>query len=63
MTIDFQALPKRVADLQNHLTGIINEKTSSPFWNEVSIEIERMGVRAAMGVKGQFNSFDKSQPG
>ena len=33
------------------------------FWRDVMKEIKKQGSRAAVGVRGQFASFEKTQPG
>jgi hypothetical protein len=35
----------------------------SVFWREVKKEIQKQGSRTVTGVKGQFASFEKTQPG
>jgi hypothetical protein len=35
----------------------------SVFWREVKKEIKKQGSRTVTGVKGQFASFEKTQPG
>jgi len=38
-------------------------KESSIFWNEVMEEVKQKGSRAVAGVRGQFENFEKAQPG
>lgn len=38
-------------------------KASSIFWMETMEEIEKKGLRAVSGVRGQFANFEKAQPG
>ncbi|TFY72456.1 hypothetical protein EVG20_g543 [Dentipellis fragilis] len=38
-------------------------REESMFWNHVVKEVQAMGSRAVVGVKGQFDSFSKTQPG
>lgn len=38
-------------------------REESLFWGEVKGEVEKLGSRAVVGVKGQFDSFGKTQPG
>ncbi|EIM86504.1 uncharacterized protein STEHIDRAFT_57099, partial [Stereum hirsutum FP-91666 SS1] len=38
-------------------------REKSLFWGEVKGEVEKLGSRAVVGVKGQFDSFGKTQPG
>jgi hypothetical protein len=33
------------------------------FWREVMAEVKKKGSRAVAGVRGQFASFEKTQPG
>lgn len=35
----------------------------SVFWKEIKKEVKKMGSRAVVGVSGQFDSFEKTQPG
>jgi len=38
-------------------------RSSCVFWKEVQAEVKKKGSRAVTGVKGQFASFEKTQPG
>jgi hypothetical protein len=38
-------------------------KKNSIFWNEVMEEVKQKGSRAVAGVRGQFENFEKAQPG
>ncbi len=38
-------------------------KENSIFWNEVMEEVKQKGSRAVAGVRGQFENFEKAQPG
>lgn len=38
-------------------------KERSIFWKEVMKAIKKTGMRAVIGVRGQFSSFEKTQPG
>ena len=38
-------------------------RVRSVFWREVKKEIKKQGSRTVIGVKGQFASFEKTQPG
>ncbi|GLB43350.1 putative RTC4-like domain containing protein [Lyophyllum shimeji] len=38
-------------------------KARCVFWNEVMAEVKQKGSRAVAGVRGQFASFEKTQPG
>lgn len=61
--IDFAGLPARVTALRDKLEGYLSNKDTSLFWHELKKEIDKKGVRKVMGVAGQFNTFEKSQPG
>ena len=71
--INFQKLPKRVARMKIELEAIIlacddQDGTKGPtsrsvFWREVKKEVKNQGSRTVVGVKGQFASFEKTQPG
>lgn len=43
--------------------GRESARGESLFWGEVRGEVEKLGSRAVVGVKGQFDSFGKTQPG
>ncbi|KAH0836450.1 hypothetical protein J3R83DRAFT_8057 [Lanmaoa asiatica] len=38
-------------------------RSKSVFWREVKKEVKKQGSRTVVGVKGQFASFEKTQPG
>jgi len=38
-------------------------RRESIFWREIMEEVKKKGSRAVVGVSGQFESFEKSQPG
>ncbi|KAG6374759.1 hypothetical protein JVT61DRAFT_4135 [Boletus reticuloceps] len=38
-------------------------RSKSVFWREVKKEVKKQGSRAVVGVRGQFASFEKTQPG
>lgn len=38
-------------------------RSKSVFWREVKKEMKKQGSRTVVGVKGQFASFEKTQPG
>ena len=38
-------------------------KARSIFWTEVMNEVKKKGLRAVIGVRGQFANFEKTQPG
>ena len=38
-------------------------RRKSIFWREIMEEVKKKGSRAVVGVSGQFESFEKSQPG
>lgn len=61
--IDFAALPRRLGEIKVQLAKVILNKGMSEFWQEIGHEIGKKGTRMVMGVKGQFGSFEKSQPG
>ena len=67
--INFQNLPKRVTRMKLELEAIIlarddqEPRTRSVFWREVKKEVKKQGSRTVVGVKGQFASFEKTQPG
>lgn len=38
-------------------------RSKSVFWKEMKKEVKKQGSRTVVGVKGQFASFEKTQPG
>jgi hypothetical protein len=38
-------------------------RARSDFWREIKKQIKKQGSRTVTGVKGQFASFEKTQPG
>ena len=38
-------------------------RDESVFWRVVQEEVRALGSRAAAGVKGQFDNFEKTRPG
>lgn len=45
------------------IDGSRGARSKSVFWREVKKEVKKQGSRAVVGVKGQFASFEKTQPG
>lgn len=43
--------------------GARSSRSSCVFWREVMAEVKKKGSRAVAGVRGQFASFEKTQPG
>lgn len=43
--------------------GTKGPTSRSVFWREVKKEVKNQGSRTVVGVKGQFSSFEKTQPG
>ncbi|KAG6873026.1 hypothetical protein C0992_009156 [Termitomyces sp. T32_za158] len=78
-TIDWSELGKRVRKMKDALRDIIEDNggvdsdllesgDSRPrarcvFWTEALEEVRAKGTRAVAGVRGQFASFEKTQPG
>lgn len=76
-TIDFAKVPDRVKKMKRELEAIILDRDDisdtddgprgprckSVFWREVKKEVKKQGSRTVVGVKGQFASFEKTQPG
>ncbi|KAG6916191.1 hypothetical protein DXG01_008073 [Tephrocybe rancida] len=78
-TIDWTELGKRVRKMKDVLRGIIEDtsegdsddlfgdgggpKTRCVFWKETLAEVKKKGTRAVAGVRGQFATFEKTQPG
>lgn len=55
-------------DSDNDEEGTVKDKQKGPrgesvFWKEIVKEVKKKGSRAVVGVKGQFASFEKTQPG
>lgn len=66
-TIDFGKLRERVESLVDALSRLVHgegrAREDSEYWSAVVHEMQAKGSRAVAGVKGQFESFDKTQPG
>lgn len=67
MNINFGKIRERVERLTGGLTKLVrdegNAREESIYWTTVMKEVRKLGSRAASGVKGQFESFEKTQPG
>ncbi|KAI0319654.1 RTC4-like domain-containing protein, partial [Amylostereum chailletii] len=65
--IDFDAVQGRVEGLYEKLRKIRDAedgaREASVFWQAVMKEVRAMGSRAVAGVKGQFDNFERTQPG
>ncbi|KAI5895137.1 uncharacterized protein SCHCODRAFT_02618683 [Schizophyllum commune H4-8] len=64
--IDWSALPSRVRHLRDELQEILEDEVDHGgcvFWKELAKEIKEKGTRAATGVAGQFENFEKVQIG
>ena len=65
--IDFGKVRERVERRADQLTKLVrdegNAREESIYWTAVMTEVRKLGSRAASGVKGQFESFEKTQPG
>lgn len=67
MDIDFGRVRDRVEQLRDSLGKLVKGEGSARdeniYWTTVIKEVQKMGSRAASGVKGQFESFQRTQPG
>ena len=67
MDIDFGRVRDRVEQLRDSLRKLVkgkgNARDENIYWTTVMMEVQKMGSRAASGVKGQFESFQRTQPG
>jgi hypothetical protein len=65
--IDFGKVRERVERLAGGLAKLVrnegNAREESIYWTTVTAEVRKLGTRAASGVKGQFESFERTQPG
>jgi hypothetical protein len=65
--IDFGRVRERVEKLSDRLAKLVqdegNARDESIYWTTVIKEVRKVGSRAVSGVKGQFESFQKTQPG
>jgi hypothetical protein len=65
--INWISLRSRVEKLGDMLSKIImgqdGAREKSRFWAEVEHDMKKVGSRTVTGVKGQFESFEKVQPG
>ena len=62
-SIDFSILPGRVRALERDLRSYLLEKDKSHLWQLLKKEIDEKGALRVMGIQGQFNNFERSQPG
>lgn len=69
VVIDFGKVKGRVENMKDRLEGIVlddNERGlrhQSGYWKDMMKEVKKNGSRAAVGVAGQFSSFENSQAG
>lgn len=67
MDIDFGKVRDRVEQLRDSLGKLVkdegNARDENIYWTTVIKEVQKMGSRAASSVKGQFESFQRTQPG
>ncbi|KAI9464532.1 RTC4-like domain-containing protein [Lactarius psammicola] len=67
MDIDFGRVRDRVEQLRDGLGKLVkgegNARDENIYWTTVIKEVQKMGSRAASSVKGQFESFQRTQPG
>ncbi|KAI9440454.1 RTC4-like domain-containing protein [Lactarius indigo] len=67
MDIDFGKVRDRVEKLRDSLGKLVkdegNARDENIYWTTVIKEVQKMGSRAASSVKGQFESFQRTQPG
>ncbi|KAJ2929474.1 hypothetical protein H1R20_g7620, partial [Candolleomyces eurysporus] len=67
--IDWDSLSARIENMQSELQKLIDDtsdkgpRSRSPFWQDIMKAIKVKGLRAATGVKDQFENFEKTQPG
>jgi hypothetical protein len=65
--INFGEVRERVERLADGLAKLVrdegNAREESIYWTIVMMEVRKLGSRAVSGVKGQFESFEKTQPG
>lgn len=65
--INFGKVRERVERLADGLARLVRDEGSareeSVYWTIVMMEVRKLGSRAVTGVRGQFESFEKTQPG
>ncbi|KAI0272711.1 RTC4-like domain-containing protein [Gloeopeniophorella convolvens] len=65
--INFGGVRERVEKLSGDLARLVNgegeARNQCIYWTTVMKEVQKIGSRAATGVKGQFENFEKTQPG
>ncbi|KAK0457879.1 RTC4-like domain-containing protein [Desarmillaria tabescens] len=64
--IAWEKLEGRVHKMKRELNTLISDpiaRSSSVFWTEIMEEVKAKGSRAVGGVKNQFATFEKTQPG
>lgn len=65
MEIDWVDVQRRVKDpkMVNRLGEVIESKDSNPFWDFAKEKAKDVGVALARTAKGQYEVFEKAQPG
>jgi len=65
--INFGRVRRRVESLGGVLAKLVRDEGDAReeciYWTTVMKEVRKLGSRAASGVKGQFENFEKTQPG
>jgi hypothetical protein len=61
--IDFDALPRRLNSVKLYLEALVNDPTKSPFYQDVTNELEASGSTSQSSISGQYATFDKCRPG
>jgi hypothetical protein len=65
--INFSRVRKRVESLGAVLAQLVrdedNAREESIYWTTVMKEVRKLGSRATSDIKGQFENFEKTQPG
>lgn len=62
-TIDFDRLPQRIRSHKSHLDAVLQDPTCSPFFREMRDRIRDVGLRVAESAMGQYQVFQRFQPG
>ncbi|EJU03670.1 hypothetical protein DACRYDRAFT_77371 [Dacryopinax primogenitus] len=62
-TLDFNRIPKRLEQRKDSLKAIISSPSASPFFQAAKNDIFEKGTRVAGSVFGQYETFERCQPG
>ena len=62
-SIDFEALPARIAAMKPRLTKLLSERKDSLIWKEIKEELDSSSARKMTSLGGQYGNFHRCQTG